>query len=75
MLGVLPETYQPDPPADLYLPVQADPNSQNHANYLFAAARLRPGATLASARAEMKILGNAIARSIRKRWIKMNSSR
>ncbi len=56
VLGVLPENYQPDPPADLYLPVQADPNSRSHANYLLSAGRLRPGATMASARAELKVV-------------------
>ena len=57
VLGVLPESYQPDPPADLYLPVQADPNSTNQANYLNTVGRLRPGATVASAKAEMKLIG------------------
>jgi predicted permease len=57
VLGVLPESYQPDPPTDLYIPLQGDPNSKNQANYLMTAARLRPGAALASANAELKLIG------------------
>ena len=29
VLGVMPEDYQSDPPTDLYLPGQFDPNSTN----------------------------------------------
>jgi predicted permease len=57
VLGVLPEGYQPDPPADLYIPLQADPNSQNQANYLMVAGRLRPGVGAESARAEFNVIG------------------
>jgi putative ABC transport system permease protein len=57
VMGVLPESFQPDPPTDLYIPIQGDPNSKNQANYLLVAGRLRPGATLASANAEMKLVG------------------
>src|SRR5882672_6604249 len=39
VVGVLGGNYAPDPPADLWLPLQADPNSSDQAHYLRAAAR------------------------------------
>jgi predicted permease len=57
VVGVLPPGYQPDPPADLYVPLQADPNSTNQGHYLLVAGRLRPGATIDGARAALKIIG------------------
>jgi putative ABC transport system permease protein len=58
VLGVLPENYQPDPPTDLYLPQQFDPNSTNQGHIYFVAGRLRPGASAASAQAEMAIIAD-----------------
>ncbi len=56
VIGVLSPFYSADlPPADVYLPMQADPNSANQGNYLFAAARLKPGVSLAMAQADMKV--------------------
>jgi putative ABC transport system permease protein len=52
--GVLAATFSSDPPSDIYLPLQADPNSADQAHYLRAAARLKPGVTLAQAQAAMK---------------------
>jgi predicted permease len=57
VVGVLQPGFQPDPPADLYLAAQFDPNSTNQGHYLFVAGRLRPGATAASAEAELKVIG------------------
>jgi len=57
VLGVLPKGFRPEPQADIFLPLQADPHSTNQGHYLAAAARLKPGVTLSSARAEMKIAG------------------
>jgi predicted permease len=56
VVGVLPAGYQPDPPTDLYLPLQADPNSNNQGHIWPAAGRLREGATLEEARAQMKVI-------------------
>lgn len=53
--GVLRPGYSSDPPADIYLPLRADPNSTDQAHYLRAAARLRPGVTLGMAQAAMKL--------------------
>ena len=52
--GVLRADFTSDPKADIYLPLRADPNSTDQAHYLRAAARLKPGVTLAMAQAAMK---------------------
>ena len=53
--GVLAATFNSDPPSDIFLPLQADPNSTDQAHYLHSAARLKPGVTLAQAQAAMKV--------------------
>jgi len=55
MIGVLGASFKTDPPADIFLPLQADPNSTNQAHFLRAAARLKPGITLAVAQDAMKL--------------------
>ncbi|HTQ57748.1 MAG TPA: ABC transporter permease [Bryobacteraceae bacterium] len=57
ILGVLPATYQSEPPADVFVPLQADPNSINQGHYLMCAGRLKPGVSIETARAAMKIAG------------------
>ena len=57
VIGVLRRGFRPDPEADVFLPMQADPNSTNQGHYLRVAGRLKPGVSLAAARAEMKIVG------------------
>jgi putative ABC transport system permease protein len=56
--GVLPEWYQGDPPTDLYLPEQFDPNSNNQGHIYLVAGRLAPGASAESAQAELKVIGD-----------------
>ncbi|MGA3203958.1 MAG: ABC transporter permease, partial [Bryobacteraceae bacterium] len=56
--GVLPEWYQADPPADLYLPQQFDPNSTNQGNIYYVAGRLAPGASMESALAELTVIAD-----------------
>jgi putative ABC transport system permease protein len=63
VVGVLPNGYRPDPPADIFIALQADPNSTNQGHFLSVAARLKPGATLASARAELKLIGDEFRRA------------
>ncbi|MCU1275912.1 MAG: hypothetical protein JWO48_3343 [Bryobacterales bacterium] len=47
VVGVLGAAFAPDPPADIWLPLQAAPNSTDESTYfLSAAARLKPGVTL-----------------------------
>ncbi|MEO7142526.1 MAG: ABC transporter permease [Bryobacteraceae bacterium] len=53
VIGVAGAGFDPDPPADVWLPLQADPNSTNQGHYLRAAARLKPGVTLPVARAHL----------------------
>jgi putative ABC transport system permease protein len=57
VIGILPPRFRSEPPADVFIPLQADPNSTNHGHYLSVAAHLKPGATIQSARAEMRVLG------------------
>jgi putative ABC transport system permease protein len=55
IIGVLGPTFKTDPHADMWLPLQADPNTTNQGHYLLCAARMRPGVTLGQAQAAMKI--------------------
>jgi putative ABC transport system permease protein len=55
VVGVLRASFRSYPPADLFLPLQADPNTTNQGHYLSAAARLRPGVSLEMAKAQMKV--------------------
>ncbi len=55
VIGVLGSSFAVDPPADLWLPLQADPNSTSQAHNLRVLARLNPGITLAKAQAAMKL--------------------
>ncbi|MEZ5356273.1 MAG: ABC transporter permease [Bryobacteraceae bacterium] len=55
VVGVLGPDFRPDPPAQIWLPLQADMDSTSQAHYLRAAARLRPGVTLAQANAGLKV--------------------
>ena len=56
VIGILSPSFASDPAADIWLPLQADPNSANQAQFLRAAARLRPGITLGIAKAQMKLV-------------------
>ena len=72
-IGVLARGFQPDPPADVFLPIQADPNSVNQGHYLRAAARLKPGVTVEVARAQMKAAGERF-RSMYPKFMDKNES-
>src|ERR1700693_1730201 len=54
VVGILPSGFHPDPPADLFIPLQADPNSINQGNYLLVAGRLKAGVMGQAAKANMK---------------------
>jgi putative ABC transport system permease protein len=62
IIGVLARGFSYDPPPDIYLPFQADPNSVQHAHYFNAAARLKPGISLGAAQAAMKLAGEEFRR-------------
>jgi len=55
VVGVLGRGFTTDPPADVWIPVQADPNSTDQAHYLSSAARLKPGVTIEQAKNSMKL--------------------
>jgi putative ABC transport system permease protein len=55
IVGVLGSTFHSDPRADIYIPLQADPNSSDQAHYLVGTARLKPGVTIGMAKAAMKL--------------------
>jgi putative ABC transport system permease protein len=51
VIGVLAPGFLSEPPAEIWLPLQADEFSRDHTNYVKVAARLRPDVTLSAARA------------------------
>jgi predicted permease len=55
VIGVLGPSFAAESPADIWLPLQADPNSIDTWNMYPAAARLRPGVTLEQAKAQTKV--------------------
>jgi predicted permease len=68
VIGILPARFRSEPPADVFIPLQADPNSTNFGHYLAVAAHLKPGVTLQSARAEMQVLGGQF-RKANPKWM------
>ena len=58
VVGVLPQSFQPDPPTDLYMPEQFDLNSTNQGNIYDVAGRLEAGASVASAQAELAVIAS-----------------
>ncbi len=55
IIGILGSRFKTDPAADVWLPLQADPNSTNQGHYLLCAARMRPGVTVTQAKAAMTV--------------------
>ena len=53
VIGVIASDFAFDPPPDLYLPFQADPDSTNQGHYFRVAGRLKPGVSLGSAKAAL----------------------
>lgn len=58
VIGVMPANFTSDPPADIFIPLQPDPDSTNQGHYLSVAGRLKPGVSIKRARAQMKIAGD-----------------
>jgi putative ABC transport system permease protein len=71
VVGILPASFHPDPPADVFIPLQADPNSINQGHYLLVAGRLKPGVTLEAANANMKMAGQRF-REANPKWMDKN---
>jgi putative ABC transport system permease protein len=64
VIGVMGANFQSDPPSDIWLPLKPDPNSVDQGHYLLGAARMKPGVTLAQAKAGM----NRAADDFRRRF-------
>lgn len=60
--GIIGRDFVTDPPADIWLPFQIDPNSTNQGHYFVAAARLKPGVTLGQANAQLKLAADEFRR-------------
>ena len=56
VVGVLAEGFRPDPPAEILIPLQPDPNTTNQGHYLAVAGRLKSGATIETAQAQLAVL-------------------
>ncbi len=63
IVGVLSPGFRPYPSADLWLPMQADPNSISQVHLYEVAGRLPGGTTLASVRARVPGIAKAYVRS------------
>ena len=73
VVGIMPPGFHSDPEADVWIPLQADPDSTNQGHYLLAAARLKPGVSQAAAQAEMKVIGERFRKTYFK-WMDKNES-
>jgi putative ABC transport system permease protein len=62
IVGVLGKSFVSDPEADIFLPFQFDPNSTDQGSYFEAAARLKPGVSLAQANALLKVAADQFRR-------------
>jgi putative ABC transport system permease protein len=62
IVGVLGKSFVSAPEADIFLPFQFDPNSTDQGSYFDAAARLKPGVTLAQANALLKVAADQFRR-------------
>jgi putative ABC transport system permease protein len=71
--GVLAENFHSYPPADIWIPLQPDPASANQGHYLSVAALLKPGVTLETANAQLKIVGEHFRR-LYPRWMDKGES-
>jgi putative ABC transport system permease protein len=60
--GILEQTFTSDPPAEIYLPLKADPTSTDQAHFLQAAARLKPGVSLEQAKSAMNLAADEYKR-------------
>jgi len=68
VVGILPNGFHPEPEADVWLPLQADPDSANQGHYLNVAGRLKPTVTIAAAQAQLKVLGEQFRKAYPK-WM------
>jgi putative ABC transport system permease protein len=62
VVGIVSHAFAPDPPVDIWIPLPADPNSNDAAEFLNSAARLKPGVTLEQAKAALHLAAQAFHR-------------
>lgn len=62
VVGVIGRTFHANPPAEIWLPLQADPNSVDEAHYLLGAAILKPGVSIRKANATLSVAAAAFRR-------------
>ncbi|WP_263351419.1 ABC transporter permease [Acidicapsa acidisoli] len=55
VVGITSPDFDTDPVADLWIPYQFDPNTKDQAHYFVAAARMKPGISLAQVQAQLKL--------------------
>jgi putative ABC transport system permease protein len=63
IIGVIASNFSFDPAPDLYLPFQADPNSDNQGHYFRVAGRLKPGVSIESANAALALAAEEFKRT------------
>jgi predicted permease len=73
VVGIMPKGFESSPPADLWVPLQADPASTNQGHYLGAVARLKPDVSIEQARGAMKAAGERY-RAQNNKWMDANES-
>ena len=73
VVGILPASFHSDPPADVFIPLQADPNTTNQGHYLLAAGRLKPGVTVLAANANLKVASDRF-RIANPKWLDKDES-
>ncbi|MBZ5611965.1 MAG: ABC transporter permease, partial [Acidobacteriia bacterium] len=64
IIGITAPEYkmEADPPIDVYIPFQIDPNSVDQAHYFTAVGRLKPGVTLGMAKAQLQLAADEFRR-------------
>jgi predicted permease len=63
IIGVLSPGFSFDPPSDVYMPFQADPNSTNQGHFFRVAARLKPGISPSAANAALHVAADEFRRT------------
>lgn len=62
VIGIMGASFATDPPTDVWIPFQFDPNSNDQAHYFIAAARLKPAVTLGMAKAQLQLAADQFRR-------------
>jgi putative ABC transport system permease protein len=62
VVGVIGPGFETDTPTDLWVPYQLNLNSKDMVTFFTAAARLRPGVTIAQANAQLKLVADEFRR-------------